>query len=215
MRTRKIRGLKRRQKNIDLWFAAHKQIDYKLLNQHSYYYCKAKIDPWSNLFNSSKYPSNYRQQLFGRLLDIYELWHEQLKSKYNKFYLAVWLFDNRFIDSQVVAAIGERTEYYETMWYYHDNPLEFPTQLFHNESERTNLFSWKSTDDEDLLFESNFLNEKIEDYYSRPDFYEEQRYYRKLLKSNTPTRMIGGEQGNDPEKAFVIKQGNIWIGKRK
>ncbi len=215
MRTRKIRGLKRRQENIDQWFEAHKQIDLELLNQYSYYYCKAKIDPWSNLFNSSKYPSNYRQQLFGHLLDIYELWNQQLESKYSDFYLAVWLFDNRFIDSQVVAAVGERTEYYETMWYYHEKPLKFPTQLFRHERERTELFTWRSTDDEDLLFESNFLNAEIDEYYSPQDYYEEQRYYRQLLKRNTPTRMIGDEQGNDPEKVFVIKQGNIWIGKRK
>ncbi len=215
MRNKKIRGLKRRQKTIDQWFEYHKNVDFEYLEQNNSYYVKTEIDPWWNLLTTSKYPSNYRKQLFSKLLNIYDLWRQQMQSNYDNFYLAIWVFDNRFIHSQVVTAIGERIEYYDNMWLHHEKSLKFPIYLFKEESARTNEYTWKSADDEDLLPESYFLDASIQEYHSAKHYYEDQRYYKRLLKRDTPTRMIRDNHGENPEKVFRVKRGNCWIGKRK
>lgn len=213
MRSKKLRGLKRRQKNIDQWFEGHQHIDLEILKQSKYYYCKAKVDPWSNLHYDVDYPSNYRRQLFSHLLSIYELWKKQLEDNFDNFYLAIWVNDRRFIDSQVVSAIGDRAEHYQHMWNLHESTLNFPTALFNNETERISAFNWESTDDEDLVFESEYHDLRIEDYLSPEDYYEDLKSYRKLVSSNTPTRTIPTEDG--VEKVYVLKKGNKWIGKLK
>jgi hypothetical protein len=143
LRTKKIRGLKRRQKNINFWFEVNKVIDLEQLKE-SGYYCKSKIDPWSNLCYDASYPSGYRRQLFSRLMDINDRWKADVETSFQDYYLAVWVFDSRFIDSQVVAAIGERVSYYESMWNGLESKVPFPDRLFNHELERIKLFSWVS-----------------------------------------------------------------------
>ncbi|PIB34497.1 hypothetical protein BFP72_18835 [Reichenbachiella sp. 5M10] len=213
MRSKKLRGLKRRQKNIDKWFEGHQRINLEILKESKYYYCKSKVDPWSNLYYEVDYPANYRRQLFSHLLSIYELWKKQLEDNFDDFYLAIWLNDRRFIDSQVVSAIGDRAEHYQQMWNLHEEPLKFPIKLFNNEEDRVSMFHWDSTEDEDLVFESEYSDLDINDYWSPEDFFDDVRSYRKLVKNNTPTRTIQTEDGI--EKAFVLKRGNTWIGKQK
>jgi hypothetical protein len=213
LRSKKLRGLKRRQKNIEQWFERHQQIDLEILKQSKYYYCKAKVDPWSNLYYDVDYPSNYRKKLFSHLLSIYELWKKQLEENFDNFYLAIWVNDRRFIDSQVVAAIGDRAEHYQQMWNLHEEPLKFPIKLFSNEENRVSMLNWESTDDEDLVFESEYQDLNINDYWSPADYYGDIRSYRKMLKRNTKTRIIETDEGN--QKAFVLKRGNTWIGKLK
>lgn len=166
------------------------------------------MDLWSNLYYDVSYPANYRKQLFSHLLTIYGLWESQLKANYKDFYLSIWVFDNRFIDSQVVAVIRDRISYYEQMWDDFKTNVSFPVDKFEHEENRIKKFDWFSTDDIDILPESDFLDLEIDNYASPEDFYEEQRLYKRLLKRNAPTRMIGDK------KVFVIKQGNIWIGKK-
>ena len=126
--------------------------------------------------------------------------------------MAIWVFDNRFIDSQVVAGIGERISYYENMWNGHETKVPFPNRLFNNEQDRIKLFSWVSADDMDFVYERDYLDTDIEDYYSLEDYYADQRYYRKLIESNTPFRLI--EDKGEKEKVFTLKRGNVWIGKK-
>lgn len=212
MRTKKIRGLKRRQKNIDSWFEANKHINLKLLEKSGYYYCKSKVDPWSNLYYDASYPSDYRKQLFSKLLNIYDNWKSDLEAGFRDYYLAIWVYDNRFIDSQVVAAVGERVSYYENMWNEHETNVPFPNKLFNTEQDRIKLFNWISADDMDFVYEREYVDTGIEDYYSPKDYFADQRYYRKLIEAKTPYRLIGDK--GEREKVFTIKRGNVWIGKK-
>jgi hypothetical protein len=212
VRTKKIRGLKRRQKNIDSWFGANFHIDLQLLGESGYYYCKSKVNPWSNLYYDASYPSDYRKQLFSRLLDIYDNWKSELESGFQDYYLAIWIFDNRFIDSQVVAGIGERISYYEKIWLGHETEVPFPNKFLNNEQDRIKLFNWESAADMDFMYEREYVNTGIEDYYSAEDYFADQRYYRKLIESNKPFRLIG--DNGEKEKVFTLKRGNVWIGKK-
>ena len=199
---KRIRGLKRRQKNVDAWFDAHRQVDFSILEKHHYYYCKAKIDPWSNLYYDVPYPSAFSKQLFSHLLTIYSLWESQLKNRYQNFYLSIWIYDNRFIVSIVVAAIGDRMPHYRQMLDEQKTSVPFPIHLFTHEKERIKEFDWFSADDNDYIAVSEFQDVETEGDK------EDRRTYKKLLRNNTPTQMIGDE------KHFIIKRGNVWIGKK-
>ena len=182
----------------------------EVLKKHRYYYCKSKIDPWSNLLQIANYPLNYRKQLFSRLLDIYELWGKQINAHFDQYYLAIWVFDNRFIDSQVVCAIDELAKGYKDMWPFHNSAKAFPLNLFNHEKDRISLFDWNSTADEDLVFESEYKNLKEEDYLTLQEYYEDRRYYKNLLKRNFPSRLIQTNEGD--QRALVIKKGTMWVG---
>lgn len=208
MRVKKIRGLKRRHRELESWVKFHEELDMARLKENGFVYAKAKIAPWANLFNKSPYPSNYRRVLFSCLLDFYLSWKETLDKEFDSYYLKIWLSFPKFIDSQIVCAIGERIPYYNDIFESCDPQPDFPISAFRNEELRIKRFNWTTYYDYDYYPESDYLNLNPDRFLSPEDFYAEKRFYKKLLKDNVPYKMIPDTE----ERLFYKQRGYIWVG---
>jgi hypothetical protein len=195
----KIRGLTRRNKTIDKWFKRNFKIDIPTLEKYSCYYAKAKIDPWSNLFNTKPYPAGYRKKLFSRLLDLHRTWEKQLHDAGYDFHLQIWLFWPEFIDSQVVASIGEKKEYYQNLFQPTELQKPFPLELFQEESERIQKLKWHSSEDFNYFAESDLDEAELSTKYFKHLIDSLQFFVRK------------GEDGEE-ERVLFKKLNDVWVG---
>jgi hypothetical protein len=209
----KIRGIKRRQKDLNSWIDFHQELSIDRLKEYGYVYAKTKFGPWANLFIERPYPSDYRKLLFSNLIDFYFNWKKTLDKEFDNYYLKIWLSYPRFIDSQIVVAIGDKIDYYNDLFEKCDNQREFPLEVFNTEKLRINLFDWVTHYDRDYYLERNYLNLELEDYKDTENYYKEKRFYNRLIKNEFPYKMI--DHGNGEERLFYIQKGYIWIGELK
>ena len=214
MLSKKIRELKRRQRDVDSWTDFHKSIDIGRLRKDGYVYVKAKVGPWANLYNDRPYPANYRRLLLSNLIDFYFNWKQVLDQEFEKYYLKLWIKYPRFIDSQLIAAIGDKISHYENFEHVEVDKQEFPLREFQNEKERVLRFDWQVYSDIDTYWENEFTQTKLEDYHSPEDYFSEQRLFNKLVRNNAPSRLITDEDGNS-QRLFYKHNGLLWIGELK
>ena len=83
-------------------------------------YQKLGLSPW---YTSDKPPVAIRKLWVSRLVADFQEWHEQLATQHDGFYLAVWIFEPGFGESQLVAATGAKQAYYEGVF---DKTLPIP-----------------------------------------------------------------------------------------
>ncbi|GAB2787444.1 hypothetical protein GCM10027275_35240 [Rhabdobacter roseus] len=212
--SKKIRGLKRRQHDIDRWVEFNKSVDLDRLKKNRYQYVKPKVGPWANLYNDKPYPKNYRRQLLTHLIDFYFNWKQVLDREFEIYYLKLWIQYPRFIDSQLIVAIEDKISHYENFEQIKVDNREFPLKEFQTEKERILQFDWHVYSDIDVYFEIEFTETKAKDYYSLAGYNAEQRLYRRLLSDNVPSRTITDNEGNS-QRLFYEHKGHRWIGELK
>lgn len=208
-RKKKIRGHRKRQKQIELW--KDKNIlfnltDYFLNGRRNYYYAKI---PWnySSITNSNipEPKGKTKQLLFAALLDIYDAWKVQLERLGEPYYLKIWLYEPRFSQSEVVCATGGRIEYYQNMFYGPEKG-KYINGPGHKNAEQLN---WECYIDEDH-YDLNFIGNP-EDYASLRDYKESEQWFSRLLKK--PHRITHYENpDNSILKLYSFKRGNVWVG---
>ena len=100
MRQRKIRGNKRRQKQIEIWRQLSLTLDTENLLKHKRDHVKIWVHPWSGIsIINSTYPQpngKTKKLMVSALLDIYENWKLQLDKLGQNYYLKIWLYEPRF-----------------------------------------------------------------------------------------------------------------------
>ncbi|ULQ55979.1 hypothetical protein KJS94_15120 [Flavihumibacter rivuli] len=202
MKGKKIRGLARRRKAIIKWFESNELINFNVLEKHNYYYTKAKIAPWSNLYNHQQYPAGYRIMLFSMLLNLLSSWKAQLDQKDYEYRLEVWLLWPNFIESQVVASIGERQLHYKNLFKPTDKQKQFPLNLFASEAKNINSIEWFHSENYDYFWESDFEESE-----------RNGRFYNRLIQNNQ-FNLVANSEG-EPEKMLYIKRGDVWVGQLK
>lgn len=218
MRKKKIRGHKRRWKEIENWRADNLGLNLKdyLLNERDRYYVKIWVHPWSgSSLISSTTPEPTRKtklKILNGLLDIYDDWKNQLDKLGQSYYLKVWLFEPRFSQSQVVCAIGENVDFYKNTFY---NPEESKVLNLDNYSKlkgRLESFSWSYRFDEHH-YDNTQIGEP-EDYASRQDYEDAKKWFENLLK--LPHRIHKFKEPiGDITESYSFKQGGIWLGEKK
>jgi len=207
----KIKGLKRRQKELDDWIECYNTVDIDSLKEYGYTYAKAKFGPWSNLFCDRPYPKGYKRQLFTSLINFYFDWQKEIEKHFDKYYLSIWISTPNFLNSQIVAAIGDSISHYENLFEKSEKSFNFPLKEFPHEAERIKLFDWNLHNDYQYYHESEFLGDTVEDFLNPKDFYSWQRFYKKLLKDNVPIKLVDTEDGKK-EKVFCKPNGHIFVG---
>ncbi|MCO4292722.1 hypothetical protein NF867_07600 [Solitalea sp. MAHUQ-68] len=210
MRQKKIRGLARRQKEIDDWFEWNYDIDLDLLNSSGYYYVKAKVGPWANLFTEKHYPSDYKKKILKHLLEIYANWEQKLLKQERPFYLKIWLYEHRFINSQVVAAVGEKINRYQELFTKVPKQHTFHKNRFDPKLAQLDKLSWSLHWDEDVFWESEFADLEDLKKTNIELYYHEKRLYKCLVKK-ADYKLLQNPYGEN-DKLFLIKKGNLWVG---
>lgn len=132
---KKTRGMRRRARSLQLWGAHHKTLDIDSLTRNKRAYVKVRIPPFCHLHRinereagKKKPPYRFRKQTLHHLIEIYRAWKKQLDATKKKepYYLKIWLGDPEFMDSQVVAALGPKMDYYEQLFTKHPEQRPFP-----------------------------------------------------------------------------------------
>lgn len=216
MRKRKIRGHKRRWKQIEDWriYNLNLNLDYIKVNQRDY--VKFRVHPWGGLsLRNSFYPEpkgKTKQKLINGLIDIYEQWKMRLDELGEPYYLKIWLYDNRLSMSQVVCAIGEYIEFYDKTFNKQEKHNQLNVNNYSNEiRSRIELFKWDGHLDEDAY--DNTIVGLPEEYGTLIDYYEMKKWFDKLMTKPHKTVKVENSQ-SDLSEVYFFQKGNVWIGEK-
>jgi len=191
MNVKKVRGWKRQIKKLEQWKQNHLQLS---LNRYGYEYLKIWLDPWYRLQKRNP-PIWFCRLIVAALTEIYDSWHKQLVSLDKPFYLKIWFFEPYFIQSQIVAATGERIKYYENLFVSDIENKKFPFEKYAHGNYDLTAFDWRLRVDENPFF-------KQADEFSDEEF---ERLKEKAFRV---------EQTENGDTMLTIKTGNIFVGER-
>jgi hypothetical protein len=218
VRRKKIRGHRRRWKNIENWRLDNLDLnlaDY-LLNQSDRYYAKIRVHPWGglSLTNSITQQPNgkTKEKMLNGLLDIFENWKSQLDKLGKPYYLKVWLFEPRFSQSQVVCAIGDSIELYDNTFFKPENSQKLNSNNCGQLKGRLENFNWDQRLDEDHYDNTEVGEPEI--YASIQDYEETKKWFKQLLKKPHRTSKFKKPMGETTE-FYSFKRGKIWLGGQK
>lgn len=154
------------------------------LEQHHYEYVKLGLAPWAV---SEKPPLAIRKLWLGKLLTDFGQWRAQLQQRHSDFYLAIWLFEPAFGESQLVAAIEERRVRYQ--------------QLFGEDANKPLPAEYEAVPG---IAELQWTAKKNIITYSPDDFAA--LGARVASKPHWPIALPGGEPG------IAVQVGLVWVG---
>ncbi len=107
---KKLRGLRRHYKRTLRWQQTHVPL---AMNGRTYDYRKIWLRPWSDFNFGQQPPLTLRRELLRGLLRTHAAWLRELSAQHaTSFYLAIWVFERAFTQSQVVAGIGGSATHY-------------------------------------------------------------------------------------------------------
>lgn len=200
MRYKKIRGHKRRWKDIDRWIEDNKNLNFDYLQEQGRDYTKVRIPPWSNIsMLNSEIPTPYgitRLKIIEGLLDIYEAWKARLDELGEPYYLKIWFNESFLTESQVVCAVGDFIQFYNSTFFKPESQKTIDCNTFGKLAKRIGSFNWEYRLYENYLDaeESLALKQK-----------------NKPLKSNVRVNIESYANGRN-EEHYNIKLGTVWIG---
>jgi hypothetical protein len=145
---KKIRGWKRRIRHIEKW-AKNQKLDSSHFEQNHFDYVKVRIDPFYRLEKRNP-PVWFQRLILKELLKIYYSWNLALKGINEKYSLVIWLYEQRFILSQIVAAKDYRIKFYENTFNKTNELRNFPLKKFKH-PELLRDFNWELHLDEDWI----------------------------------------------------------------
>jgi hypothetical protein len=212
MRKKKIRGHNRRYIEIENWRKNNLALRLDWLYRDNIGYVKIRTSTWGNLsVINSEIPEpkgKTKQLMLNGLIDIYYSWKIQLEQSGKPFYLKIWLCEPRFLNSQVVCAIGDKIEYYENLFFKPNNAKSFSVNNYGKLSDKLKNFVAEYHLDED-----HFRNDEVGDsnsYTSQKDYQESKKWFNKLLKK--PHRTVSfEEQLYGFKELYSFKKGELWI----
>lgn len=182
---KKVRGWKRQSRKIDALINTHLNLNKLHLEKYGYDNVELWLAPWSNL--TKRYPPLWLQRKYlSGIFRIYEEWDNQLKAIYDSYYLKIWLFYPRFMNTQIVAAIGDKINYYNALFSEHSEKA-IPESYKIKEIE---IYNWKSFVDQDVYPESEV---------------DDKEHLAYLTKYANSVEVI------NEERHFIFNFGNIWV----
>jgi hypothetical protein len=195
----KIRGARRRAKQLQQWKERHinalnPNVLYNFPPGQEYYYAQVSIWPWK--LNP---PMWYRRLMLESMIEVYDNWRRILIEGDRPFYLKIWLFDLRVYQSQIIAAVGERIERYENLFFRDPIAKTFPYDLYKRRRYDLRDFRWESRADENSYYES--------DMKTATQVNELRRKAHRIISCS------GDACASEP--TYMIRMGNIWVGERR
>ncbi|MEQ9167267.1 MAG: hypothetical protein RLO12_13500 [Fulvivirga sp.] len=213
MKTKKIRGHKRRWSDIDQWVENQKNLDLDYLKKYKRDYSKIRVHPWSGIsLTNSQTPEPNGQtktKILSGLIEIYDSWKKELDKLDESYYLKIWLFEPRFANSQVVCAIGDYLDFYENTFYKPDDWKKLNPENYGPLKNEIESFNWEFRLDEDHFDNSEPGDPKL--YATLADYEEEKRWFEKMMKKPHRTTEFKEPIGEATE-SYSFKKGIVWLG---
>jgi hypothetical protein len=198
---KKIRGWRRRIKQINQWKQRFIDLDVEQLFCNNRDYVKLWIDPFFRLTRRNP-PMWYSRLLLEAMIEVYQSWYQQMKRLDEPFYLKIWLYHPNFIHSQIVVAFRDCLHFYDNTFEKSNDKKHFPTQLY-GKINSLEEFKWEFA----LESEYYHLNELQSDVGLgfRTDKSIE-AIQNKAYKRET-VKLSGVE-----DTIYSVKLGDVWLG---
>ncbi len=209
MRTKKIRGHKKKWAEIDAWIAANKQLDIGNLKTYQRDHTKIWVHPWSGItVTNSQIPEPKREtkrRIIKGLIAIYEGWKASLDQLNEPYYLKIWLYEPRLFKSQVVCAIEKELTFYENTFFAPPDPKEFYPAHYGALENALGEFRWDHRLDEFYL--DNTELPKPEAYCYESD----KKWVNNMMKK--PHRTVPFSQPiGEATESYMFRRGDVWVG---
>jgi len=215
VKTKKIRGQKRRWKEIDHWVQSSKNLDLDYLKASHRDYAKIRVHPWSGIsIATSQIPEPTRAtkiKILNGLIEIYDSWKQELDKLGEPYYLKIWLFEPRFSNSQVVCAIGDFLDFYEITFFKPEHTKELASQNYGQLENEISKFKWEYRLDEEHF--DNSMPGNPESYLTLEDYEEDKKWVRKMLKKAHRTTKYKEPIG-EATASYSFKKGSVWLGQK-
>jgi hypothetical protein len=122
--------------------------------------------------------------------------------------LKIWLCEPRFLNSQVVCAIGNKIEYYDNLFFKSDDFKVLPINTYGKLSTELKKFAVEYCLDEEHLQDDEVGNPNF--YSSQKNYLETKKWFTKLLKK--PHRTVKFEEEiYGFTELYSFKKGDLWI----
>lgn len=193
---KKIRGWKRRIKEIDRWFEAYKMPDLDRFKARGEAYVKIRISPW-NLVCERVPPNWYFRLIARKLVLIHDLWKDIFESEQIPYDLQIWLNYPNTIRSQIVCAKVDSYGKTRDDYYRKSVRNEMLPKMWADGMQELKKFSWQQYDDEDFAFKHlQYLDKQEIEELLGLGFIEDEI-------------IIDGVE----DTRYSKKVGNVWIGR--
>lgn len=213
MKTKKIRGHKRRWNDIDRWVETHKNLNLDYLKKYQRDYAKIRVHPWSGIpLTNSQIPEPKgltKSKILNGLIYIHDSWKGKLDKLGENYYLKIWLFEPRLSSSQVVCAIGDYLDFYENTFYKPKESKKFYPENYGQVKSEIENFNWEYRLDEEHFDNSEPGDPEL--YSTLADYEEAKRWLEKMLKKPHKTTIFIEPIGKATESYSFIK-GDVWLG---
>lgn len=203
---KKIRGWKRRIKEIERWKQSFINLDVDHLRTYQRDYAKLWISPFYALPRKTP-PAWYNRILLQTMLEVYHHWNEEITRLGEPFYLKLWIYDPHFIHSQLVAAFKDCLHFYDQTFNTATEQRQFPFHKYRNIRKELEMFDWHLHMDSDTYTESDLLDNIERGWMSEREF---ERIKGKAY--NVDTIHLAGD---DVDRIYSVRVGDVWIGSIK
>ncbi|GHV36620.1 hypothetical protein FACS1894178_8040 [Bacteroidia bacterium] len=200
---KKVRGYKRRLRQIEKWKQDNIILDMECLQTYQRDYARLRIYPWNgfseNEIRFCQPKGIIRLKIIDSLIDIYDSWKKQLEQSGQPFYLKIWLFESNVANSQVVCSIGNDLHSYDQAFYNPDISKKIPTCDYGKIACRLLEFNW---------------NFRWAEYgISEDDYYKtEKKWFENEIKKSH--RIFEISDIERIERIYMIKKDNVFIGEK-
>ncbi|WP_105620104.1 hypothetical protein [Vallitalea okinawensis] len=203
---KKTRGLRSKVKRIDHWKEQSKELDLESIKKYGRDYVKIWIPPFYNLYKINKYevghknpPNWFNKLILEAMLEVYDSWDKKLRGLNEPYYLKLWLYEPNFINSQIVAAIGDYIDYYEDVFEPDENKKALPIEKFNIKNDGICRFDWGQYKDQAIIYGSDFTDD-----LESLNYWKEKSYKIKKKIIN-----------DDVDVEYYITKGTIWVGEKR
>lgn len=198
---KKIRGWRRRVKQIEQWKQHYLELDMEELERNHRDYVKLWIDPFYRLTRRNP-PVWYARLLLAAMIEVYQSWSRQMRGLDEPYYLKIWLYHPHFINSQIVVAFREALHFYDHTFDPGNDNKAFPTQLY-GTVPGLQPFQWELAIDADRYWLSDLQEDINWGFKTEKDIeaIQDKAYASETVRS-----------GAGEDTVYKVRVGDVWLG---
>lgn len=204
MKTKKIRGHKRRWKNIERWILYNKDFNLEYLYSRNEDWVKIRIHPWSGLTaTNSQIPElkgETKNRVINGLIDIYDEWKMQLDKTNEPYSLRIVLHNPNLRFSKIYCSVRTGLDWHEYLYFKPQISKLFPLKNYGKLAERLKEFNWEYRVDE-----NHFTDKKLE----KEEDIETKKWMQKMINKHSRVYI-----SDDNTINYFTQCGDVWIGKK-
>ena len=184
----KIRGWKRRIRQIDRWGEDLKQpyLGYFLSESGRYTYERCYLSPFYRL-DKRHPPLWFYKLIIAKFVEAYNAWEKVFEKSGIPHDLQLWLYDPSYIESEIICyKMQEHGEHMKLGWEAKEHK-PFPYQKFAGKGYDLNAFEWVLAEENNVIWDDDFdyadftLDEILADGYEKRELENGRVYYAKRI----------------------------------